>query len=132
MTKPTYLEHTDEDALIGLLVGRRIVRATRIERDYGIDDGELELDNGTVLTLTPNWGCGGCAAGEYQLDEIAGFDNVITRAELVDEVGEYEDQHTYRLFVYAGHEAINAVTISGDDEGGYYGTGFSVEVKYPA
>lgn len=119
------IDHDEVDALRELLVGRRV---TAVDEQCGL----LTLDDGTVLELLGNEGCGGCTNGGYELHELNGVDNVITAVEVADE----RDDSRYgvsewKIFVYAEHEKINLATFRGDDGNEYYGTGFSVHIRRP-
>ena len=87
-------------------------------------DAELVLDNGTVLEVYGNEGCGGCENGWYYLTALNKCDNAITNVEVVQD--EYET--VFSIFVYADDTRINLVTYEGDDNG-YYGTGYYLRVK---
>jgi hypothetical protein len=128
----TYLTETDEADTRALLLGRRIT-AVKLGAEAGDGvwlDGQLTLDDGTVIDVVPNDGGCSCGAGDYVLTHLATVDNVITDVRLaVDQDGDGEDAKTYRIFVFAGNEEINAVTVAGDDGNGYYGTGYELHVK---
>jgi hypothetical protein len=87
-------------------------------------NAELVLDNGTVLEVYGNIGCGGCENGWYYLTALNKCDNAITNVEVVQD--EYET--VFSIFVYADDTRINLVTYEGDDNG-YYGTGYYLRVK---
>lgn len=117
-----------EDRIKEILVGRKIVKAELTD---------LILDNGTILQIVPNEGGCSCGAGDYWLDNLNKFDNVITNVEVKDFGGENagwgdEDFHTYQLFVYSGGISTSVADIKGDDGNGYYGTGFDIHVKHTA
>ncbi|NBU99924.1 MAG: hypothetical protein EBS31_00415 [Burkholderiaceae bacterium] len=117
--------HYQEDKIKSLFIGRKVVKA---------EGSELTLDDGTILQIIPNDGGCSCGAGDYYLDNINKFDNVITNVEVRDTTGEAgtwdEDAHTYQLFVYSGGISTSVADIKGDDGNGYYGTGFEIYVKY--
>lgn len=114
-----------EDRIKEILLGRKIVKA---------EASTLTLDNGTTLQIIPNEGGCSCGAGDYYLENINKFDNVITNVEVKDISGEVdtwdEDSHTYQLFVYSGGISTSVADIKGDDGNGYYGTGFEIYVKH--
>ena len=116
------LNEEDKDAIKELLTGRRVEK---------VGDDTLRLDNGTVLTLGGHEGGCSCSAGDYDLVELNGVDNVITNVEFEDSPsGDDEDgDGHYRIFVYAGNERINLATFEGSDGNGYYGTGYWIAVK---
>ena len=111
-----------EDRIKEILVGRRIVKAELID---------LILDNGTILQIVPNDGGCVCGAGDYWLENINKFDNVITNVEVKDNTTE-DDSTVYQLFVYSGGVSTSVADIKGDDGNGYYGTGFDIHVKHTA
>lgn len=139
MTTHTVLTQDDEQGMRDALVGRRIVEAERGEfktpaRWGGTADGRLTLDDGTIILIAPNEGCGGCGNGWYALEHLATVDNAITdvRVATEGERDEYgEGPTSYRLYVFAGAEEINAVQVDGDDGNGYYGTGYELFVIPP-
>lgn len=144
-----FLNDTDESYIRELLMGRRIVEVhvadekerMSIQGRYGgteIASGKLTLDNGREIYVIPNEGCGGCTSGWYDLKSLERVDNIITRVDFevessddVDYYNEYSSERVYRIFVLAGHERINALTVEGDDGNGYYGTGYELVVIDP-
>lgn len=121
----SYAHHQRED-LSDLFVGRSIVRVE-------LETGTLTLSDGTVLVLTANDGCSGCASGYYELTSLNTCDNIITRVKVVKrdapKVARCEEGYVYSLFVFAEDKRINVARIEGDDGNGYYGTGFTIHVK---
>lgn len=87
-------------------------------------NAELVLDNGTILEVYGNEGCGGCANGWYYLTVLNKCDNAITNVEVV----ENEAETVFSIFVYADDTRINLVTYEGEDNG-YYGVGYYLQVK---
>lgn len=128
MQMVTELDQSDEAAIRELLLFHRITEVDCGENDW--DDGMIVLDNGTVLIIKPNDGCGGCPSGSYSITELNGCDNVITHVELVREPDEEycEGDKTYSIFVYAENKRLKLLEVSGDDGNGYYGTGYKIEV----
>jgi hypothetical protein len=143
---PETYDHTENDKIAAVLVGRRIVRAEEGEFDFpGRDrwtrpDGRLVLDDGTELYLTGNDGGCSCSAGCYPLHKVATVDNVITSARV--ECDPHDDEEpwfgegarengAYRIFVIADNTEINVAEFVGSDGNGYYGTGFSLTVVRP-
>ncbi len=116
--------HYQEDEIKSLFIGRKVVKA---------EGSDLILDDGTVLQVIPNDGGCSCGAGDYYLDNLNKFDNVITDVEIKavpDSDSEWESGYTYQLFVYSGGISTSVADIKGDDGNGYYGTGFEIYVKY--
>lgn len=126
--------YVDEDEIRRVLVGRRIISADTVDNAEG-DRGYLTLDDGVVLEVVGNEGCGGCTNGWYYVSHVATCDNIITNV-----VFDYEprneryteDAYTYLVFVIAGDEKINVAQVDGDDGNGYYGSGYYINVKLPA
>jgi hypothetical protein len=117
----TNLYFDDTDKIKKILVGRKIVETK---------GNRLTLDNGTELFIHPNDGGCSCGAGDYYLENINKFDNVITDAEVkVISLDNYDDEKFYQLFVYSGGISTSVADIHGGDGNGYYGTGFSITVK---
>ena len=116
------LTEEDHDAIVELLLGRKVEK---------VDDETLRLDNGVRLTLRGHEGGCACSAGCYELTELNGVDNVITKVELVDSPSGdgLDGEGAYRIFVFAANERINLATFEGSDGNGYYGTGYSIEVQ---
>lgn len=114
----TYNE-TQKDEITALLVGRKVIK---------VADDTLELDDGRRLRFEGNADC--CAY--YDLTELNGVDNIITKVEFLDDPAgdEYPDEATgtYKIFVYADNAKINLATFEGTDSNGYYGTGYSIDI----
>lgn len=113
----------DHAEIKNLLVGHKIEK---------VAEDHLRLDNGTVLRLQGNEGGCSCSAGDYFLTELNGCDNVITNVEIEADPGsDYaEPEGWYRIFVFAENKQLLA-EFEGSDGNGYYGTGFSIQVRYP-
>lgn len=112
----------ENKAIEDLLVGRRVVLA---------EDHTLTLDNGTIIEVEPNEGCGGCANGWYHLDELNECEAVITSVRVDDDKQEgdsWESAYIYKIFVLAANKEQVLLSVSGDDGNGYYGTGYSLKV----
>jgi hypothetical protein len=113
-----------EDKIKSLFIGRKVVKAEGLE---------LTLDDGTILQVIPNDGGCSCGAGDYYLDNLNKFDNVITDVDIKaipDSDDKWESGYTYQIFVYSGGISTSVADIKGDDGNGYYGTGFDIYVKY--
>lgn len=122
MTTKTY-DQDNAAEIEALLLGHTVTK---------VDSDRLQLDDGTILILTGHDGGCGCNSGCYDLTELNGVDNIITKVELVaDPAGDgYDaDPGTYRIFVYADNVQVNLATFEGTDGNGWYGTGFSIEVR---
>lgn len=91
---------------------------------FNDQNAELVLDNGTILEVYGNEGCGGCGNGWYYLTALNKCDNAITNVEVV----ENKDETVFSIFVYADDTRINLVTYEGEDNG-YYGVGYYLQVK---
>lgn len=118
------LDHESHEEITALLIGQVVIK---------VDDHTLRLGNGTVLELPDTDGGCSCSAGCYDLTELNGVENVITRVEFSndptgdDGVG----GGLYQIFVYADNVKVNLATWSGSDGNGYYGTGYEILVKSP-
>lgn len=132
----TFKEH-QEDEIRELLMGRRVVNVEMLaepfcpEGCYSEAKGKLTLDDGRVVYVVPNIGGCSCSAGDYDLGSLERVENIITRVdfEQKDEgPDEWEKDTTYRIFVLAGHERINLLSVEGSDGNGYYGTGYELVV----
>jgi hypothetical protein len=118
-----YYEHYEEDKIRELLMYRKIVK---------VENNTLFLDNGTELEILANVGCGGCFAGWYEVTELNGCDNAITNVEFVcEDINDpkSDDDTSYKIFVYAEDKRIKILQVDGSDGNGYYGTGYSINVK---
>lgn len=145
MADTTYLtyDHTNIGEIEHLLLGRRIVQAEK--GDFPLEgrtptwynenpSGKLTLDDGTQIYVTPHIGGCSCGAGDYELTSLASVDNVITSVRVVAEepenIEEYcgEPPTSYRIYVVADNQEINAMQIDGNDGNGWYGTGYELIV----
>lgn len=115
-----YINYYQEEAIKNLFIGKMVTKA---------ESNELTLSDGTVLQIIPNEGGCVCGAGDYWLENINKFENVITNVEVKENTAE-DDCTVYQLFVYSGGVSTSVADIKGDDGNGYYGTGFDIYVKY--
>ena len=102
------------------LLFRKVISA----KAFNDQNAELVLDNGTILEVYGNEGCGGCSNGWYYLTALNKCDNAITNVEIV----ENECETVFSIFVYADDTRINLLTYEGEDNG-YYGVGYYLQVK---
>lgn len=109
--------HSETDSLAQLLVGRKVVN---------VADDILTLDNGTLLQVEANEGCGGCSSGWFELTELNTCDNVITSVTVDSREEGYDD--VYSLFVYAENTQIKLIEATGSVGNGYYGAGYRINV----
>lgn len=129
MYKDRTLCECNEKEIEELLLGHKVTAD-----DYD----KLILDNGVVLQINPNIGCGGCESGNYYLEHISSVNNAITNVEFVNEHedSEYDDfdaeyyQH-YKIFVIADGMTTELLDVYGTDGNGYYGTGYTIDVYIP-
>lgn len=113
-----------------VLIGHRIIEAEIREEGWHEQVAFLKLDNGTIVKVTGNEGCGGCSSGWYYVTQATTVDNIITNVEVVSEsTDKYGEDFVYRIFVVTADEKIEAVTVEGSDGNGYYGSGFWIEVE---
>ena len=119
-----HIEHDDTAAMKSLLLGRRVVE---------VDEGNMLLDNGTVVRVDPNEGCDGCTSGNYWLNKLTTCDNIITNVEVEQGDGndtEWGDKDTrYTVFVVAEDKRFALLSVDGNDGNEYYGTGFELIVR---
>lgn len=120
----TTLNEECADEITALLMGHKITK---------VNENTLLLDNGKLLTLEGHDGGCACTAGCYDLTELNGCDNIITRVELIndpdDDSGRGSGRGVYEIFVYADNERINLARFEGTDGNGFYGTGYTIRVS---
>lgn len=115
------LDECDEEEIRELLVGRKVK----------VDGDNLILDNGIVLEIIANEGCGGCPSGWYSITKLNEVDNAITNVEFDcdGDVANEEDDTSYKIFVFCEDTRIKLLQVDGSDGNGYYGTGYTIIVK---
>ena len=115
------LDECDEEEIRELLVGRKVK----------VDGNNLILDNGIVLEVIANEGCGGCSSGWYSITKLNEVDNAITNVEFDcdGDVANEEDDTSYKIFVFCEDTRIKLLQVDGSDGNGYYGTGYTIIVK---
>lgn len=128
----------EPDQLRALLLGRRIVGVGRSNACAWGEQDTLILDSGVELTVHANNGCSHCGAGAYWIDRIVPFDNAITRVEFpcrdTSGLPGTDGDEELQITVYAGGlstPGATVLTVHGNDDNGYYGTGFSISVSLP-
>lgn len=132
--RPIIESNPTEDRLKELLFGRRIVKAEETSKRLGDTwysaEGVITLDDGTVLYVGGNEGCGGCSSGWYNLTNIAAVDNAITNVKVEEEFeGKYEEDGTYSIFVVTEDQSQHLVAqFGGSDGNGHYGSGWWLNV----
>ena len=104
------------------LIGKRIKEVVNKNDSY-----QLTTTDGEKITITVNEGCGGCANGWSDIDDLKVLedsDNAIMN--VVCSQKDYEDQ--FKLFIYYHDKTLE---IEGDDGygNGYYGGGFWVTIE---
>ena len=116
---------SDENEIRELLLYRKVVK---------VEGDTLILDNGTELTFKGNEGCNLCGNGWYSVTELNECDNVITNVEFIcdDDIKnkDSDDDMSYKIFVYAEDKHIKLAQIDGSDGNGFYGTGYTLYVKF--
>lgn len=123
MKKDRTLNECDEKEIEELLLGHKIVADE--------NNDALILDNGVVLQINPNIGCGGCESGNYYLEHIASVNNAITNVEFVEEYDDDCYYEHYKIFVIADGMTTELLDVYGTDGNGYYGTGYTIDVYIP-
>ena len=122
MHKDRTLCEQNEKEIEELLLGHKVT----------VDDyGNLVLDNGVVLQINPNIGCGACESGNYYLEHIASVNNAITNVEFVEEFEDDCYYEHYKIFVIADGMTTELLDVYGTDVNGYYGTGYTIDVYIP-
>lgn len=115
----------EHDAIVELLLGRRIVSVDMCNR-------QLILDNLTCVQVIPNEGVCSCGGGDYELTSLATVDNIITDVKCVNDPASDDGDGTgYSIFVFADNQKINVMQVDGNDGNGYYGSGYSLVVTRP-
>lgn len=122
-----YYDGEDPKVVNRFLQGRKIIEVDQHEET-------LTLDNGQVLKVHPNSGCGGCPNGHFWLNELSDCDNIITRAEVRDSEAEPDEwgdsDEIISIYVYAeGLAPKKVIEVQGNIGNGYYGRGFEIEVR---
>lgn len=122
MHKDRTLCEQNEKEIEELLLGHKVT----------VDDYDnLVLDNGIMLQINPNIGCGGCESGNYYLEHIASVNNAITNVEFVEEFEDDCYYKHYKIFVIADGMTTELLDVYGTDGNGYYGTGYTIDVYIP-
>lgn len=122
MHKDRALCEQNEKEIKELLLGHKVT----------VDDYDnLVLDNGIMLQINPNIGCGGCESGNYYLEHIASVNNAITNVEFVEEFEDDCYYEHYKIFVIADGMTTELLDVYGTDGNGYYGTGYTIDVYIP-
>lgn len=119
MHKDKTLCEQNEKEIEELLLGHKVTAD-----DYD----KLILDNGVVLQINPNIGCGACESGNYYLDHISSVNNAITNVEFVEEFEDDCYYEHYKIFVIADGMTTELLDVYGTDGNGYYGTGYTIDV----
>ena len=119
MHKDKTLCEQNEKEIEELLLGHKVTAD-----DYD----KLILDNGVVLQINPNIGCGACESGNYYLEHISSVNNAITNVEFVEEFEDDCYYEHYNIFVIADGMTTELLDVYGTDGNGYYGTGYTIDV----
>lgn len=102
------------------LVGHRLTEIT---------DTEIKLDNGVVLTIEPNEGCGGCWAGWAEMNIVPSNPNLeaaVMNLEYKDTDDEYSD--SFKIFIYMADNTSITMEGNNGNDNGFYGSGFWISV----
>lgn len=115
------LDEYDEKEIKELLIGRKVK----------VDGDNLILDNGIILEVVANRGCGGCSSGWYSITKLNEVDNAITNVEfdMDGQCASQDDDTSYKIFVFCEDTRIQLLQVDGSDGNGYYGTGYEIFVK---
>ena len=127
-------EHCDGKNF-GFLIGKSIIKVENknVEDEYGylVDGYVLTCNDGTIIEVALNEGCGGCGNGWSSFDDLKKLEennNIITNIKVEYSKDGWEDDE-FKMFVYYEDGQINE--LNGDDGygNGYYGGGFYVTIK---
>lgn len=131
-------QYSTAEEYTNVLRGRYITSVSLGDPDEGgdIQEAILTLDNGTVLTVEGNRGCGGCGSDWYYLTQVTKCGDAQARI-----MGAYAKHSqdtedlwcdTYTIFVMVnGNYGYTPLAIFEGSGDGYYGTGFTL-TAYPA
>lgn len=108
------------------LIGKSIRNVVETNGGY-----ELICNDGTIIEIETNEGCGGCGNGWSDFSDLIKLqnnNNVITNIKLEYSKDSW-DEDKFKMFVYYEDGQINE--LNGDDGygNGYYGGGFYVTIK---
>lgn len=94
-----------------------------------ITDEKIVLDNGTVLLIEPNEGCGGCSAVWAEMD-IDPYNPNIEAAVMNVEYKDTDDirSDSFKIFIYMADNTSITMQGNNGNDNGYYGSGFWVTV----
>lgn len=127
----------DGEELADKLIGKKIIKVEecRCEDTYSKADGyRLYCEDGTILEVAKNEGCGGCDNGWSEIDllELNNNKSIITNAKYEDgnddEFYKY-DSDAFTIFIYYEDGKINKISGTEGWGNGYYGGGFYLKVK---
>ena len=119
-----YIDGEDIEELKKLLLYKKITEVTLSPNGM---TGTMKLDDGTLLQIAANQGCGGCGNGWYMLEELNKCDNAITDVELVYDKRGYDE--VIQIFVIAEDKRVKIIDVQGDEGNGYYGRGFTIYIE---
>ena len=98
---------------------------------FNDQNAELVLDNGTILEVRGNEGCGGCENGWYYLTTINKCDNAITNVEVVENILNEIHTNTTNGLNYITTGLFAQTTKSIIDGGDFYVNDSNFNSKYP-
>lgn len=108
------------------LIGRRIIK---------FSSSYIELDNGYIIKIRPNWGCD-CGNGSAEIDADY-IDKPLDAAVMnvkYEEIEDYDQRHHtgFKIFIYMKNEVINIEgTDAYEEYEDYYGSGFWLDAEMP-
>ena len=121
MSKKRTIYYSDKKEIVELFVGKAV---------HKVDADTLLLSDGMVLEIIPNTGGCSCGGGDYDIAVLNGVENIITNVEIVENEVASDWKTSYDIFVLAGDQRINLLSVQGDDGSGYYGTGYWITVRH--
>lgn len=107
------------------LIGRRIIK---------FSSRYIELDNGYIIKIRPNYGCD-CGSGSAEIS-ASYIDKPLDAAVMnvkYEEIEDYDERHHtgFKIFVYTKNEVIDIEGTDAEEWGGYYGSGFWLDTEMP-
>ena len=107
------------------LIGRRIIK---------FSSRYIELDNGYIIKIRPNYGCD-CGSGSAEISASyidKPLDAAVMNVEYED-IKDYDERghEGFKIFIYTKNKVINVEGTDAEEWGGYYGSGFWLDAEMP-
>lgn len=100
------------------LVGHKVV---------AVDSLRLTLDNGYIISIRENEGCGGCGNGWSSMnipEDLVDCENAIVDVEVKSDPNGYSE--SYIISIFKENKVLSAINADDGYGNGYYGGGFYV------